>query len=89
MSVDPNTFHLSSLPLPAGKRGGVVTHRDTPGDREHSRGKSQYNGGRGGRRALGKPRDPNSPLERALRRLGDAIKERLLLNKGGGQIGAT
>ena len=48
-SVDPNTFHLSSLPWPAvDSCGVVVTQRDAPGDREHSRGKSQYNGGRRG-----------------------------------------
>jgi hypothetical protein len=34
------------------------------------------------------PRDPNSPLERALRRLGAGIEERLLFNGGGGQAGA-
>jgi hypothetical protein len=33
--------------------------------------------------------DPNSPLERALRRLGVGIEERLLLNGSGRQAGAT
>ena len=33
-------------------------------------------------------RDPNSPLERALRQLGAGIEERLLLNGSGGQAGA-
>ena len=32
--------------------------------------------------------DPNSQLERALRRLGAGIEERLLLNRSGGQVGA-
>ena len=31
-------------------------------------------------------RDPNSPLERALRRLGAGIEERLLLNGSGGTV---
>jgi hypothetical protein len=35
------------------------------------------------------PRDPNSPLERALRQLGAGIEERLLVNKRCGQAGAT
>jgi hypothetical protein len=30
--------------------------------------------------------DPDSPLERALRRLGSVIEERLLLNESGGQV---
>ena len=34
-------------------------------------------------------RDPNSPLERALRRLGAGIEERLLLNESSGQAAAT
>jgi hypothetical protein len=34
-------------------------------------------------------RDPNNPLERALRRLSGVIEERLLLNGSGGQAGAT
>jgi len=34
------------------------------------------------------PRDPNSPLERALHLLGDGIEERLLLNGSGGTAGA-
>jgi hypothetical protein len=33
-------------------------------------------------------KDPNSPLERALRQLGAGIEERLLLNKSRGQAGA-
>ena len=36
-----------------------------------------------------RPRDPNSPLERALQRLGAGIEERLLLNGSGGTVGAT
>jgi hypothetical protein len=38
---------------------------------------------------LAPERDPNSPLERSLRRLGDAIKGRLLMSKGDGQAEAT
>jgi hypothetical protein len=34
-------------------------------------------------------RDQNSPLERALQRLGAEIEERLLLNGSGGTVGAT
>ena len=33
------------------------------------------------------PRDPNSPLERALRQLGAGIEDRLLLNGSNGTIG--
>jgi hypothetical protein len=38
--------------------------------------------------ALTPEKDPNSPLERALRQLGAEIEERLLLNGSGGTVGA-
>jgi hypothetical protein len=39
--------------------------------------------------SLAPPRNPDSPLERSLQRLGDAIKARLLMNKDGGMVPAT
>jgi hypothetical protein len=38
---------------------------------------------------LAAPGDPNSPLERALRQWGGAIKARLLMNKDGGMVPAS
>jgi hypothetical protein len=41
------------------------------------------------RPVLAPARDPNSPLERALRHLGSTIEARLLLNKSSGMVPAT